>query len=142
VGQISRVRKNEIVVQLPESKLEGKLADNVEIDLSVNDKAIGLSMLRPGDQVHVVGGFPAEMLTKVYAQRVVATLARPLGEEPSHKKLPRRPANDGEKIASPDGDAINPDEDFGAAATAAADEAAAAPAPDVKPTRARILKVN
>jgi hypothetical protein len=140
VGQISRVRKHEIVVQLPESKLEGKLADNVEIDITVNDKAIGVSMLRPGDQVHVAGGFQAEMAAKVYAQRVVATLARPLGEEPKSKP-PRRPAND-DKVASPDPAAINPEEDFGAAATDVAEEAAAEPAADVKPTRARLLKVN
>lgn len=142
VGQISRARKNEIVVQIPEGKLEGKLADNVAIDVSVTDKALGMRMLRPGDQVHVVGGHPADMLTKVFAQRIVATLARPLGEEPSAKKPPRQTADGGDKVASPDPAAINPDEDFGAAATAAAEEASAEPPLAAKPTRARILKVN
>jgi hypothetical protein len=122
-------------LQVPGGKIEGRLADDVKMDVNVTDKKTALDMLRAGDTVQVDGGMTAE--GKLYAMKIVATLERPLGED---LKVRGRPAASGaakEKVEVAEG-AIDPSEDFGVAATDAAEAAKRAETP----TRARILKVN
>jgi hypothetical protein len=135
VGQVSRFRKGSLTVKFPGGQLEGEVADDAVIDVNVTDKALALSMLRPGDSVHVKGG--TTEAGKLYASKIAATLARPLGEAPPIKRRPLTPEG-GDKVAAPEGEAIKPSDDFGVAAADAAEEAARA----ANPGRARILKVN
>jgi hypothetical protein len=150
VGRISRARKGEIGVQLPDRTLEAKLAPDCAIDVHFTDKATVLATLKPGDSVHVTGVRSPE--GKIYASKITANLQRELGEDLKTMRPSRPPvvagggqkpaAPEGEAAAKADGDAINPAEDFGVAAADAEAEAAEKAERDAKPRRARILKVN
>lgn len=149
VGKITRARKGEIAVQLPDRQIEARLADDVAIDVHLTDKAAMLAVLRPGDPIQV-DGMMSEA-GKVYATRITANLQRELGQDvPAMRSTPpvarAGGEGEGEKAPNPqpkpEADAIAPGEDFGIAAAEAEKAAAEKEERAALPQRARILRVN
>jgi hypothetical protein len=127
VGQVNRLRKDELSVSLPGKPMMFKITPETQFDAEFTDKTIISRVLQAGDPIQVTGFY--QVAGTAYATQIKINLERALGEEAPNK------------FRKPDG----LEKGVGAAAAAepqrpfVPDEAAAEPA---KPAVVRVLKIN